>query len=351
MRGDSHSLLESKSNSTVKLKRWQKVKNIRTQIGEIAEPIPVVAPETKCDAVYQLFRQHPNLEGIAVVGKNSMISLMMRSRFFQEIATRYGFNLYMGRPIGLVMDRQPLIVDCAAQITDVSLHAMERTVDKLYDLVLVVAQGALLGAVTIRGLLLAVADIRAEMAKFMNPLTGLPGNRMIDDRLQQLLQLERFSVLYIDLDQFKAYNDSYGFNMGDQMLQATAHLLREHFPFPETFLGHIGGDDFIATLTHHSFQDLGERVIAAFEQMKRGFYSRHDLENNHVLAEGRSGTSGPIPLVSISIAVVTNARRSYATIDEIAKEAARLKKVCKSIPGSSLCANDGIDPVQSEQKA
>ncbi|WP_270166619.1 GGDEF domain-containing protein [Paenibacillus sp. SYP-B4298] len=318
------------------------MKKIRTQIGEIAEPIPVVAPETNCDAVYQLFKQQSNLEGVAVVGKNGAVSLMMRGRFFQEIGTRYGFNLYMGRPIGLVMDRQPLVVDSSAQITDVSLQAMERTVDKLYDLVLVMSQGVLLGAVTIRGLLLAVADVRAEMARFLNPLTGLPGNRMIDDRLQQLLQLDCFSVLYIDLDQFKAYNDSYGFNMGDQMIQATASLLREQFPFPETFLGHIGGDDFIAILTHHQFEEVAQRVMTAFEQMKKEFYSSHDLDHNYVLAEGRSGVSGPIPLVTVSIAAVTNARRSYATINEIAKEAARIKKVCKSIQGSCLCDNEGI---------
>jgi len=246
----------------------------------------------------------------------------------------------MGRAIGLVMNSEPLVVDYAEQITDVSIQAMNRNEEELYDLVLVTSAGGLMGAVSIRRLLLAVADIRAEMAIFLNPLTGLPGNRIIDERLQQLLQLDEFSVLYIDLDHFKSYNDSYGFKMGDQLIQATANLLRKHFMFPDTFLGHIGGDDFITILHHHNFREIGEQVLAGFEQMKRDFYNADDLSNDYVMGEGRSGTLGRIPLVSVSIAVVSNMLRKYEKIEDIVSEATRVKKICKSVSGSMMCVNE-----------
>ncbi|CAH1217803.1 GGDEF domain-containing protein [Paenibacillus sp. JJ-223] len=313
---------------------------IFTQIGEIAEAIPTVTPETRCDTVYQLFKQNAKLEGVAVVGAKGSPALMMRTLFFQQIGTQYGYNLYMGRAIGLVMNSEPLVVDYAEQITDVSIQAMNRNEEELYDLVLVTSAGGLMGAVSIRRLLLAVADIRAEMAIFLNPLTGLPGNRIIDERLQQLLRLDEFSVLYIDLDHFKSYNDSYGFKMGDQLIQATANLLRKHFMFPDTFLGHIGGDDFITILHHHNFREIGEQVLAGFEQMKREFYNPDDLSNDYVLGEGRSGTLGRIPLVSVSIAVVSNMLRKYEKIEDIISEATRIKKICKSVSGSMMCVNE-----------
>nr|WP_275440103.1 GGDEF domain-containing protein [Paenibacillus sp. ACRRY] len=279
------------------------------------------------------------MEGLAVVGEDT-VSLMMRARFFQQIGTQYGYNLYMGRPVELVVNVRALVVDYSELITDVSVQAMNRAEEELYDLVLITSENRLVGAVSIRRLLLAVADVRAEMAIFMNPLTGLPGNRIIDDRLYQTLQLGQFSVLYIDLDYFKSYNDSYGFKMGDQLIQATANLLRQYFVFPESFLGHIGGDDFIAILNHHDFRQVSEEVIAGFEKIKRTFYNQEDLDNQFVLGEGRSGIHRPIPLVSVSIAVVTNASQEYEGIDQIVKEATRIKKVCKSIAGSVICGNE-----------
>lgn len=190
---------------------------------------------TKCDIVYHIFKSNPNLEGLAVVGEDT-VSLMMRARFFQQIGTQYGYNLYMGRPVELVVNVRALVVDYSELITDISVQAMNRAEEELYDLVLITSENRLVGAVSIRRLLLAMADVRAEMAIFMNPLTGLPGNRIIDDRLYQTLQLGQFSVLYIDLDYFKSYNDSYGFKMGDQLIQATANLCVNILFFLNPFL-------------------------------------------------------------------------------------------------------------------
>jgi diguanylate cyclase (GGDEF)-like protein len=316
------------------------VGNIFKHIGDIAESIPIVTPHTNCETVYKLFKASPHLEGLAIVGENTAPSLMMRAQFFQQIGTQYGYTLYMPRPISLMMNVRPLVVDYAEQITDVSIQAMNRDEDELYDLVLVMAKGSLVGAVSIRRLLLAVADVRAEMAIFMNPLTGLPGNHIIEDRLSQCLNLDGFSLLYIDLDHFKTYNDSYGFKQGDELLQATASLLRSYFVMPEAFLGHIGGDDFITIVYHHQFRQVCQELLADFERIKHVFYNEQDWVNGYVIGEGRSGTSRQIPLVSLSIAVVTNRFQQFVSIDEVVHEATRVKKLCKSINGSIVTSNE-----------
>lgn len=310
-----------------------------TKIGDIAEMIPIVSPETTCGIVNNLFKQNPKLEGIAVVGEDKKPALLMRTRFYQLLGTEYGYNLYMGRPVTLVMNSSPLVVDFDELITDVSIRAMNRADEELYDGMLVIQDGRLYGFVSIRRVLLEVANIRAEMAIFLNPLTGLPGNRMIEDRLQQSTQLKQCSVLYIDLDHFKSFNDSYGFKKGDSLIQATADLLREQFSGPDTFLGHIGGDDFIAIFNHHHYQVPCSKVIEGFEKLKQEFYKAEDMANNYVIGETRSGNFGPIPLVSISIAVVTNRNRHFQSMEQIVEEATRMKKICKSCPGSVTIAN------------
>ncbi|GGA30165.1 hypothetical protein GCM10010917_14100 [Paenibacillus physcomitrellae] len=311
-----------------------------TKIGEIAESIPSVTPDTKCGFVNGLFKQNPKLEGVAVVEGNGHPQLLMRSRFYQKIGTQYGYNLYMGRPVRLVVNNQPLVVDYEDPITEVSIQAMNRSDEDLYEGVIVTKDGSLYGAVSIRSLLLAVADIRAEMAIFMNPLTGLPGNRIIEDRLHQSVQQEFFSVLYIDLDHFKTYNDSYGFKMGDELIQATANLLRRYFT--DDFLGHIGGDDFIAILSHHDFEPICQQVLVEFEKQKLEFYNEEDWRNQYVMGESRDGVYAAIPLTSLSIAVVTNRVRAYKHVDEIVEEATRIKKICKSTPGSVSYADHEV---------
>lgn len=310
-----------------------------TKIGEIAETIPIVSPETTCGIINHLFKQNPKLEGIAVVGEDNKPALLMRTWFYQLLGTEYGYNLYMGRPVLLVMNTTPLVVHFDEPITDVSIRAMNRTEEELYDGMLVIQEGRLYGFVSIRRLLLEVANIRVEMAIFMNPLTGLPGNRIIDERLQQSTRTYPCSVLYIDLDHFKSFNDSYGFKMGDSLIQATADLLREQFSGHDTFLGHIGGDDFIAILNHHQYEWPCKRIIEGFERMKQNFYNAEDLANNYVIGESRSGITGPIPLVSISIAVVTNRNFHFQSMEQIVEEATRMKKICKSHPGSVTIAN------------
>lgn len=150
----------------------------------------------------------------------------MRIRFYQQIGTLYGYTLYMGRSVELVMDKNPLVVDYKTPIIEVSRLAMARNEENLYDYVIVTHGNALSGAVSVRDLLLNFAEIQAVAASFLNPLTGLPGNVSITEWMVKSLLQEQFSVLYIDLDHFKAYNDTYGFKEGDRMIQATAELLK-----------------------------------------------------------------------------------------------------------------------------
>lgn len=312
------------------------------QIGEIAKDIPEITLQHKCGYVDQIFKSNPQLQGVAVTENGYIVALIMRIRFYQKIGTLYGYTLYMGRSVELVMDKNPLVVDYRTPIIEVSRLAMARNEENLYDYVIVTQDNSLSGAVSVRDLLLNFAEIQAEAASFLNPLTGLPGNISITEWMVKSLAQEQFSVLYIDLDHFKAYNDTYGFKEGDRMIQATAEILRSAAAGLDGFLGHIGGDDYIIFISHYNYEECCRRIIRSFDTMVEDFYHAGHLAQQFVLTESRSGRMEEIPLVSISIAVVTNRSRRFASIEDLSEEAARFKKSCKMIKGSSYVDDSGI---------
>ncbi|MNO15871.1 putative diguanylate cyclase YedQ [compost metagenome] len=317
------------------------------QIGEIAEQIPEISLDRKCAYVDHIFKSNPQLQGVAVTDNGQPVALIMRIRFYQQIGTLYGFTLYMGRSIELIMDGSPLVVDYKTPITEVSRLAMDRSEEHLYDYVLVIHEGAMFGAVSVRDLLLNFAEIQAVAASFLNPLTGLPGNLSINEWMVKSLLQEQFSVLYIDLDHFKAYNDSYGFKEGDRMIQATAEILKHCTLRLEGVLGHIGGDDFIIFIDDYRYEEYCRTIIAEFDRILQEFYHPGHLAQHYVLTESRSGVIEEIPLVSVSIAVVTNRYRHFDSIEDLSGEAARLKKKCKMITGSSYVDDGALSISQS----
>lgn len=315
------------------------------QIGEIAEQIPQIPPNSKCEFVDQIFKSNPQLQGVVVSDNGYPVALIMRIRFYQQIGTLYGFTLFMGRSVELLMDKDPLVVPYKTPITEVSKLAMNRKEENLYDYVIVTHEDRFFGIVSVRDLLLNFAEIQALAASFLNPLTGLPGNLSINEYLVKSLLQDQFSVLYIDLDHFKAYNDTYGFKEGDRMIQSTAEILKHCTLRLGGFLGHIGGDDFIVFLNDYNYLESCETMLREFDTAVKGFYHEQHLQQQYVLTESRSGVIEEIPLVSLSIAVVTNRFRKFDSIEDISEEAARIKKRCKMIKGSCY-----IDDVKQEKE-
>lgn len=307
-----------------------------TSIGEICEEVPCVEPHTKSLEIDAIFKESPKLQGI-IVKEAENFSLVMRTRFYERIGNRFGYNLYMERAIELIMNKKPLIVDYMEPILEVSQKAMGRPAEELYDHVIVLKEGECSGIVSIQSLLLTFAKIQKETALFMNPLSGLPGNKAIDHELAKLMSLPSFSVLYVDLDHFKSYNDTYGFKKGDDLILATAQLLTDHL-FPQ-FVGHVGGDDFIAVLHHHDYSGQCQKIIADFGLIIKEFYSQEHLAQGHVLSENRAGMQEEIPLVSLSIAVVTDQNQKFSSTQHIVSEATKLKKLCKQHPFSCYLSN------------
>ena len=173
----------------------------------------------------------------------------------------------------------------------------------------------------------------------ISPLTGLPGNIQIHAELKKRISKgEEFSVLYLDLDNFKAYNDVYGFLKGDQIIEFTAQTITRcvHEIFLEnSFIGHIGGDDFIAIVPSIEVDKVCQSIIANFDKNVTKFFTEQDIEKGYIEVANRKGIIEQFALTSISIGVVIVEKGRFSNILEIGDVGAQVKHIAKSTMGSS----------------
>ena len=176
-----------------------------------------------------------------------------------------------------------------------------------------------------------------------SPLTGLPGNVQIQTEMKKrLLNKERFAVLYFDLDNFKAYNDVYGFANGDEIIKFTARVISKNVHSIENsnnFIGHIGGDDFVSIIEPTDYDKLCQQIINEFDIGAATYYNEDDVERGFVEVANRRGIIEQFPLTTISIAVVEAEPDRFKTTLEIGEVSAQVKHRAKTILGSTYVIN------------
>jgi CheY-like chemotaxis protein len=179
---------------------------------------------------------------------------------------------------------------------------------------------------------------RSRRERQLNPLTGLPGNLAIDGAIDdRLIAGVPFAVAWIDLDNFKAYNDRYGYYAGDQVIEATGRLLvqvAERCGTEGAFPGHIGGDDFMLVVPEDEMERAGRLVVEGFDAMAPGFYTPEDRARGFIPAVSRTGEEQVFPLMSVSVAIVPCPAGRFSHPAEIAEVAGEIKHFLKQRPGS-----------------
>jgi diguanylate cyclase (GGDEF)-like protein len=180
---------------------------------------------------------------------------------------------------------------------------------------------------------------RAVRELDMNPLTRLPGNESIIRYIQGMFdQGEEVAIAWADIDNFKPFNDRYGFSRGDEVITATGRIITnaiKEINQEKTFVGHIGGDDFVFICPDKNIRSLCEEVISRFDMVIRNFYNDEDLEQGGIVSTGRDGTVREYPIMTISIAVVPNEGGRYTHYGQASQDATDIKKYIKALDGSN----------------
>lgn len=177
----------------------------------------------------------------------------------------------------------------------------------------------------------------------ISPLTGLPGNVQIQTEMKKrLLKKDSFAVMYYDLDNFKAYNDVYGFSNGDEVIKLLARIISKYIhgiEYGNNFIGHIGGDDFVSIIDKYDYESLCKEIIAEFDEKVINYYTDEDVERGFVEVANRKGIIEQFPIVSLSIAVVEVENGNFESPLEIGEVSAQVKHMAKEMIGSSYVIN------------
>ena len=180
---------------------------------------------------------------------------------------------------------------------------------------------------------------RSQAMRDLSPLTGLPGNFRISEELERRINAGGpVAVIHGDLDNFKAYNDHYGFMRGDNVIKFTANTLLEAAVTTSdltAFIGHVGGDDFILVMDPDHVEAFCSEVIERFDDGILDFYDSHDALKGHVEVIDRRGERHHFPIVSFSLGAATNNRRAFTTEWEASAVASEMKEHAKTEVGSS----------------
>ncbi|MBM3287718.1 MAG: response regulator [Candidatus Eisenbacteria bacterium] len=178
----------------------------------------------------------------------------------------------------------------------------------------------------------------SRLQRQANPLTGLPGNAAIEAAATQRIESgAEFAFLYIDLDHFKAFNDYYSYQAGDDVIRWTASVILgavAKYGSKEDFVGHVGGDDFVAFSTPEHARAVAAEIVREFDEKVPSFYSEEDRERGFVMTTNRQNVLTKIPLMTVTIAGVTSIGRVITHIGQLSDIAAELKRYGKSRPGS-----------------
>ena len=308
-------------------------------IGEIANPERTFPLNAYCKDIKEYCDEN-NITGVVIVKDNVPQGLAMKYSLDSILATQFGVAVFSKRPINLVMDKTPLIVDYSTSVYDASIIAMERRTDNIYDYIIVTKNDKYFGIVTIQSLLNFTTKLEYNYARQLSPLTELPGNALIEKVLSKCITSKStFCILYFDLDNFKVYNDCYGFENGDRIIKYTAKLIETECSkllSDKVFIGHIGGDDFICIFEDFldKCNNLCSNIIERFNKEILDFFNKEDINNGFIESHDRNGTLARFPLTSVSIGGLNGRLNKFTAPEDIAMFISSVKKEAKKIQGS-----------------
>lgn len=306
-------------------------------IGSICQKIGTTTCDTRAIAVFEVMQRQPEITEICVVDNNQKVCGLITKQFLDErMGGRYGYSLYSKYTIGELLNHDFLEVDYRMPIEMVSRLALIRPKHILYDAIVVSDNGTYIGIVTVKDLLEASVSIQVERAMDTNPLTHLPGNIQIERKIStHLFSKDKFSIMYLDLDNFKSYNDVYGFENGDMMIKAVAKCMEDSCKNGE-FIGHIGGDHFVIISNDYNLDQVFQQIIENFHLCLKDLYNEEDYVRGNIHSQNRRGEPETFPLASLSCALYTNEKMRVTSINDFSYKIALTKKASKKHIGDYL---------------
>lgn len=310
-----------------------------TLVGSLLNELEPLRTTDKLDRAAELFQKNVKLIALPVVNDiNQVAGMLWRDEFMTLYASQFGRELHGRKLITEFIDNKPLVVETDLPLKNLSYQITSQTDNHQHSQFIITEQNRYRGVGSLMDLLRQITDLQITMARHANPLSGLPGNVPLSEHTRDVIEQNRdVTVCYFDLDNFKPYNDIYGYSKGDQVISLTAQTLTAHINTDMDFVGHVGGDDFIILFESPDWQDRCEKILAAFEMLYPKLYNLRHLQQKGINATDRHGHETFYPLLSLSIgAIRLHDFDSIQSETDLAESASKAKSMAKRINGNSL---------------
>lgn len=309
-----------------------------TVVAKMLISAPALPRRATNNDVLELFNRLPDLHAVAVVEGDHPIALINRRSFMDRYALPYHREVFGKKACLQFANDAPVIIENTMTVEQMAKLLTSNDQRYLADGFVITEGGCYLGLGTGENLVRAVTEVRIEAARYANPLTFLPGNIPISSHIARLVDNEAgFHACYVDLNQFKPFNDQYGYWQGDEVLKFAATVLAHVCDPTRDFLGHVGGDDFLVLFQSADWTARVKRAIRHFNEGAQRFYAPADRLAGGLRGEDRYGNPAFHGFVTMAIGCVhvppAAGRALRYGSDEIASVAALAKRRAKQQPG------------------
>lgn len=319
-------------------------------VADLTLLIPPLKPADRLNTALDRFQTDKLLQVLPVVEQQKVVGVLNRSEFIEEqVVGRigYAFHINHSKKVRDLMQPVPLVIESDTSIEDAAQALHGRFGTMRLENICVSNHGEYLGVLDVRTLVEAITALNLKLAKGANPLTGLPGNESIQREITRRLDSGLpFEIAYIDIDNFKPFNDYYGFERGDMVIQIVGDIILHQsqggssYAAMNSFCGHIGGDDFILISSPGDAVPLCCQIIRDFELRLPVLHGPGDCTRGCYTAFNRKGELETFSLLSLSMAVISTAHLPVSSYPHLASMASEVKKSAKKVKGSSVVLKD-----------
>jgi diguanylate cyclase (GGDEF)-like protein len=290
---------------------------------------------------------YPLVNCIPVVENDIPVGVITRKKIFEIFLGRYGRELHSRKPVCDYINKNILIVDKEYALSDVSrMFTSSNLMDMNIDII-ITYKSKYIGVVKTKKLLERITEQQIMSARHSNPLTMLPGNVPIYEWLDDLLdRKQNFKLAYFDLNNFKPYNDIYGYSKGDEIIVLLADIIKQNVDNEFDRVGHIGGDDFVAIFQSRDWEQRCQTMLELFRKEVRRFYNDSDLSNEGIHSHDRRGKNQFFPLLSVAIGIVDPDWQYCQSHHDVATLASAAKCEAKKKGGNALFLSRRRSPYQ-----
>lgn len=328
------------STNTYLAKKAEELSQVKKDPSESVQALcratPFLNKSHILDDASKLFKKQKEMTVIPILDhQHCPIGVIRRHQLHEIFSTPYGRALYEQKLVTQLLTTEVLVVESNVSLAEVSTLITDQEEDALNNEIIIVRNGKYSGTGHLKDLLKRITELKIQTATYSNPLTLLPGNVPIHNEVsRRLLADEDFHVAYFDLNDFKPFNDFFGYAKGDAVIQLVGSLIKDFVSPENNFIGHIGGDDFVVIFGDQNWQSQCESILSAFAHEISDYYSTETLKEGGVWTKNREGEMRFHAILSLAIGVIKTSAKQCHNHHQVAEMAAHAKKSAKAFKGN-----------------